>query len=247
MSRVLQQKGAVCMIEHLLASPYLWISLTVGFYLLSAKLKEKWNNPIFTPLLFAIVVIIILLVALDIPYETYEAGGSFINLFVTPATVALAIKLEKNFVHLKNNYKAILTGIFSGVIFHTVMIFGFGLLFRFDKQMVGTLFPKSITTAIAVGVSESMGGLVSLTVAVVVFTGIIGAVIGPTIFKLGKIDDPVAQGIAMGSSAHAMGTAKAIEIGDVQGAMSGLSIVVTGIVVVVLAPFAQPLIHLIFG
>lgn len=235
------------MIDNLLASPYLWISLTVGFYLFSAKLKERWDNPLFTPLLFAIVVIIILLVALDIPYETYEAGGSFINLFVTPATVALAIKLEKNYIHLKNNYKAILTGIFSGVIFHTIMILGFGLLFQFDQQMVGTLFPKSITTAIAVGVSESMGGLVSLTVAVVVFTGIIGAVIGPTIFKIGKITDPVAQGIAMGSSAHAMGTAKAIEIGDVQGAMSGLSIVVTGIVVVVLAPFAQPLIQLMFG
>lgn len=235
------------MIENLLMSPYFWVSLTVGFYLLSARLKQKWDNPIFTPLLFAIVAVIVFLLVLDIPYETYEAGGRIIAVFVTPATVALAIKLEKNYIHLKNNYQAILTGIVSGVIFHTIMIFGFGLLFQFDTQMVGTLFPKSITTAIAVGVSESMGGLVSLTVAVVVFTGIIGAVIGPAIFKLAKITDPVAQGIAMGSSSHAMGTAKAIEIGEVQGAMSGLSIVVTGIVVVALAPFAQPLIQLIFG
>ena len=127
------------------------------------------------------------------------------------------------------------------------MIFAFGLLFNFDVEMASTLFPKVITTAIAVGVSGSMGGIVSLTVTVVVFTGIIGSVIAPTIFRLGKITDPVAQGVALGSSSHAMGTAKAIEIGDVQGAMSGLSIVVTGIVVVILAPFATPLIQLIFG
>jgi len=235
------------MIENLLASPYLWVSLTVGLYLLAAQLQKRWPTPLLTPLLFAIVAIILLLLVTDIPYETYEAGGSLISFFVTPATVALAIKLEKNFEHLRNNYKAILTGIGSGVLFHTIMIFGFGLLFQFGQQMMGTLFPKSITTAIAVGVSESMGGIVSLTVAVVVFTGIIGAVIGPAIFRFGKIDDPVAQGVAFGSASHAMGTAKAIEIGEVQGAMSGLSIVVTGIVVVILAPFAQPLITLIFG
>ena len=127
------------------------------------------------------------------------------------------------------------------------MITIFGFLFNFDTQMAGTLFPKSITTAIAVGVSESLGGLVSLTVAVVVFTGIIGAVVGPTVMKLTGINDPVAQGVAMGSSAHAMGTSKAIEMGEVQGAMSSLSIVVTGITVVVLAPFAQPIIQILFG
>ncbi len=235
------------MIENLLGSPYLWISITVGFYLLAAQLQRRWPTPLFNPLLFSIVMVIILLLVTGIPYETYEAGGSFISIFVTPATVALAIKLEKNFIYLKNNYKAILTGIFSGVILHTIMIFAFGLLFQFDVEMAATLFPKSITTAIAVGVSESLGGIVSLTVAVVVFTGIIGSVIGPSIFRFGKIKDPVAQGVALGSSSHAMGTAKAIELGDVQGAMSGLSIVVTGIVVVILAPFAEPLIHLIFG
>lgn len=235
------------MMDTLLASPYLWVSLTVGFYILAAQLQKRWATPIFNPLLFSIVVMIGLLLLTGIPYETYEAGGSLVSFFVTPATVSLAIKLEKNFQYLKENYKAILTGIVSGVLLHTVMIFGFGLLFRFDEQMMATLFPKSITTAIAVGVSESLGGIVSLTVAVVVFTGIIGSVIAPAVFRFGKIKDPVAQGVAMGSSSHAMGTAKAIEIGEVQGAMSGLSIVVTGIVVVALAPFAQPLISLIFG
>lgn len=235
------------MIDAFISSPFLWITITAGLYLLAAQLQKRWPTPLFTPLLFAIVMIIILLFVLDIPYETYENGGRLIGTFVTPATVALAIKLEKNYVYLQKHYRAILMGIITGVILHTVMILGFGFLFKYDVQMVSTLFPKSITTAIAVGVSESLGGIVSLTVAVVVFTGIVGAVVAPTLFKVTGIHDPVAQGVALGSSAHAMGTAKAIEIGEVQGAMSGLSIVVTGIVVVVLAPFTQPLITLLFG
>lgn len=235
------------MIDVFISSPFLWITITAGLYLLAAQLQKRWPTPLFTPLLFAIVMIIILLLVLDIPYETYENGGRLIGTFVTPATVALAIKLEKNYVYLQKHYRAILMGIITGVILHTVMILGFGFLFKYDIQMVSTLFPKSITTAIAVGVSESLGGIVSLTVAVVVFTGIVGAVVAPTLFKVTGIHDPVAQGVALGSSAHAMGTAKAIEIGEVQGAMSGLSIVVTGIVVVVLAPFTQPLITLLFG
>ena len=236
------------MLDKLMTSPLMWISLTVGLYLLAARLKAKWpKNLLFTPLVFAIIMVIIILLVTGTPLETYNSGGQFIGLFVTPATVALAIKLEKNFVYLKQYYSAILTGIFSGVILHTIMIYIFGFIFQFDTQMAATLVPKSITTAIAVGVSESLGGIVSLTVAVVVFTGVIGAVVGPTVFKLFKIDDPVAQGVALGSSSHAMGTTKAIEMGDVQGAMSGLSIVVTGIVVVILAPLIQPLTQLFFG
>lgn len=235
------------MINAFMASPFLWITVTIGLYLIAVRLQKRWPTPLFTPLLFAIVMIIILLLVLDIPYETYETGGKLISTFITPATVALAIKLEKNYVYLQKHYSAILIGIITGIILHTVMIFGFGFLFKYDVQMVSTLFPKSITTAIAVGVSESLGGIVSLTVAVVVFTGIVGAVVAPTLFKITGIHDPVAQGVALGSSAHAMGTSKAIELGEIQGAMSGLSIVVTGLVVVMLAPFVQPLIELLFG
>ena len=234
------------MLDSILNRPLLWIDLTVVLYLLSAKLKEKWPNPLFTPLVFAIIVIIILLLVTGISLETYNIGGQFFSLFVTPATVALAIKLEKNFVYLKKHYTAILTGIFSGVIFHTIMIYAFALLFQFDQNIAATLIPKSITTATAVGVSGSQDGIVSLTVALVVFTGVTGAVVGQTVFKLFDITDSVAQGVALGSSSHAMGTAKAIEMGDVQGAMSGLSIVVTGIIVVILAPLTVPITNLLF-
>lgn len=229
------------------ASPYFGIFLTFFFYLLGVEVYKRWKFPLFYPLVFAIIAIIVLLMVADIPYESFNNGGKYISLFVTPATVSLAIKLERNFRYLKRYYSAILSGIVLGVLFHSILIIAFAMLFRFDAQLVSTLFPKSITTAIAIGVSESMGGIVSLTVAVVVFTGVIGSVIGPTVFKWFKIDDPVAQGVALGSSTHAVGTVKAIELGDVHGAMSSLSIVVTGIVVVILAPIGQMLIQALFN
>lgn len=231
----------------LLDNSYLWLSLTIGFYVLAAQIHKRLPIPLFNPLLFSIFMMIMLLLVTNIPYATYEAGGKLIAVFVTPATVSLAIKLEKNFIYLQKNVKAILIGILSGVVLHTVMIVLFGFLFKFDAAMTGTLFPKSITTAIAIGVSGSLGGHVSLTVAVVVFTGIIGAVMGPGILEWAGVTNPVAQGVAMGSSAHAMGTSKAIEMGEVQGAMSSVSIIVTGITIVLLAPIAQPIIQVFFA
>lgn len=230
----------ISIVDNVLTSPFLWIVLTTGLYLLAGKLKERWANPIFTPLVFTIIVIILVLLISNVSLKTYNSGGQFFSLFVTPATVALAIKVEKNFEYLKKYYISILSGIVSGIIFHTIMIYISALLFQFDWRMVATLIPKSITTAIAVSVSQSLGGISSLTVAVVVFNGVIGAVVGQTVFQIFNIDDPVAQGVALGSSSHAVGTAKAIEMGNVQGAMSGLSIVFSGLIVVVLVSLIEP-------
>lgn len=234
------------MVETITSNSFFGMILTGLFFLIGTALHRRWTIALFTPLVFAIVCIIVLLLLLDIPYEAYNQGGGFISLWITPATVALAIKLEKNFVYLKKYYVSILTGITLGVIFHTVLIIILSTLFQFNEELAATLFPKSVTTAIALGVSESLGGIVSLTVALVVFTGILGTVIGPPIFSLFKIDDPVAQGVALGSGSHAMGTTKAIELGEVQGAMSGLSIILTGLVVVAVAPIAMQVIHLFF-
>src|SRR5699024_11202686 len=120
------------MVNAFMESPYLWLTVTVGLYLLAARLQKRWPTPLLTPLLFAIVMIILLLLVLDIPYETYEAGGKLISTFVTPATVALAIKLEKNYVYLQKHYSAILMGIITGVLLHTVMSIGFVFLFKYD-------------------------------------------------------------------------------------------------------------------
>ncbi len=234
------------MLTTLAENPFFGIVVSFSFFLIGAMLHRRWPNPLFTPLVFAIISIILLLLLADIPYESYNVGGSFINLWITPATVALAIKLEKNFEYLKRYYPAILSGIALGVLFHTAILLGVSIVFRFQPDMVATLFPKSVTTAIALGVSESLGGIVSLTVAIVVFTGVLGTIVGPPVFALLKITDPVAQGVALGSSSHAMGTAKAIEMGDVQAAMSGLSIILTGIIIVILAPFAIGIIQALF-
>lgn len=232
--------------EHLLASPLLWLVITMAAFLAIAYWQSTIRNtilkPFVNPLLLAIVLVIGLLVLTQTPYETYHSGGQYLRFLVTPAIVSLAIKLEKNFDALKQYYPAIISGIVVGVILHTILIFLAALVFNFDRAMFATLFPKSVTSAIAIGISESLGGFASLTVAVVVFTGVVGNVIGEMILKASKVTDPIAQGVALGMSTHTMGTAKAIEMGEVQGAMSGLSIVVTGITVVLCTPLVDVLI-----
>ncbi|OOL81613.1 murein hydrolase effector protein LrgB [Dolosigranulum pigrum] len=234
------------MISELFVSPFTGIFLTIFFFLIGRALYSRWQIPLFNPLIFAIICIILLLMVTNTSYEDYYQGGQYIGLWITPATVALAIKLKKNYHHLKQNYISILTGVVAGVLFHTVIVLVSVLLLRLNSELFATLYPKSITTAIALGVSESLGGIVSLTVAIVVFTGIVGAVVAEPILKLCGVTDPVAQGIAIGSSSHAMGTTKAIQMGQVQGAMSGLAIIVTGIIVVVLVPVAEIILASLF-
>lgn len=234
------------MIEELVSNPLFWLFITIAFYKFASYLMKRWPNPLFTPLIFSITAIILILLYFDIPLEQYNKGGQFLTMWITPATVALAIKLEQNFDYLVKYYKAVLIGIVMGVLFHTVTVYLFALLFHFNEQVVASIIPKSITTAIAVGVTESLGGIVPLTVAIVVFTGVFGTLIASTIFKLFKISNPIAQGVALGSSSHAMGTTKAIELGDIQAAMSSLSLVVTGIVVVILAPFTISITQFLF-
>lgn len=234
------------MIETITSNPMFGIVLTISTFLLGRKLHQWWPLPIFTPLAFSIGCIIVILLIFDIEYETFQLGGQFINMLITPATVALAIILERNYCYLKENYTAILAGIGLGVVAHTLLILLFAILFQFNDELFATFYPKSVTTAIAVGVSESAGGIAALTVTLVILTGIFGAIVGPTLFKWFHIDDPVAQGVALGSGAHAMGTSKAIQLGDIQGAMSGLSIILTGIIIVLAAPLAYALSNLFF-
>lgn len=230
----------------LVTSPFLWITLTIGLFLLAGTLYKKYSFPIFNPLIFTIISLILLLKWRNLSYDMYEPSGKYIEIFITPATVALAIKLEKNYHYLKKYFRSIFIGIISGVLLHTIIIIALSLILKLDAEMIGTLIPKSITTAIAISVSDSLGGIVSLTVALVIVTGIIGTVLAPLVFKLAKIEHPIAQGVALGSSAHALGTTKAIELGEIQGAMSSLSLVVTGIVTVIFIPLVEFLLNLFF-
>lgn len=184
--------------------------------------------------------VIVVLTVFGIDYERYEEGAKLLSYLLTPATVCLAIPLYEQITLLKKNSKAIMAGILSGVASSLLSILAMAALFGFSHEEYVTLLPKSITTAIGMGISQELGGIVTITVAVIIVTGILGNVIGEHICRLFHIEEPIAKGIALGTAAHAIGTAKAMELGEIEGAMSSLSIAVSGLLTVVGASvFAQ--------
>ena len=228
------------MIESLEHSVYFGVFLSLGTYAIGLALKKKLRSPICNPLLISVLLTVLTLLALDIDYDTYYDGAKYISYLLTPATVCLAIPLYRQLTLLKNNWQAILAGITCGVLSSLGCVLILSMVLGLDHQMYVTLLPKSITTAIAMGISEEMGGLTTITVAVIIVTGILGAVIAEGVCKLFHIDEPIAKGTAIGTSAHAMGTSKALEMGEIEGAMSSLSIAVAGLLTVVGASiFAQ--------
>ena len=226
--------------EFLQDSVFFGVFISIVTYEIGALIKRKWNVAIFNPLLISIALIIIFLILFDVDYDTYEFGEKYLSYFLTPATVALAVPLYEQIEPLKHNWKAIVAGILSGALTSAVCVLLLSVIMGLDHKQYVTLLPKSITTAIGMGLSEELGGIVTITVAVIVVTGVIGNMFAEQICKLFHITDPVAKGIAIGSSSHAMGTAKAMEMGEIEGAMSSLSIAVSGLLTVVVSLiFAQ--------
>lgn len=226
--------------EFLQDSVFFGVFISIVTYEIGALIKRKWNVAIFNPLLISIALIIVFLILFNVDYDTYEFGAKYLSYFLTPATVALAVPLYEQIEPLKNNWKAIIAGILSGALTSALCVLILSIVMGLDHKQYVTLLPKSITTAIGMGLSEELGGIVTITVAVIVVTGVIGNMFAEQICKLFHITDPVAKGIAIGSSSHAMGTAKAMEMGEIEGAMSSLSIAVSGLLTVVVSLiFAQ--------
>ena len=223
-------------------SVFFGVFISLCTYEIGLLLKKKVNFPLFNPLLISIAATIVFLVGFDIDYATYEEGAKYLSYFLTPSTVCLAIPLHQQFEKLKKNWVAILSGILAGCLTSAICVFLFAVVFSYEHKEYVSLLPKSITTAIGMGVSEELNGYVTISVAVIVVTGILGNVIAEMIYKIFHITEPIAKGVALGTSAHAMGTAKALEIGEIEGAMSGLSIAVSGVITVVLAPVFATLI-----
>lgn len=221
--------------ELLTESVFFGVVITLLMYELGTWMKKKWKHAIFNPLLIAVVAIILFLLVFDIDYSVYEEGAKYISYLLTPATVCLAVPLYEQFELLKKNVKAVLLGIASGVLTSVTCILVLALLFHFEHAQYVTLLPKSITTAIGMGISEELGGYVTITVAVIVVTGVFGYIMADTILKIFHIEEPIAKGVAIGSASHAAGTARAMEMGEVEGAMSSLSIAVAGLLTVVAA------------
>ena len=206
-------------------------------YEIGLRIKRKLKIAIFNPLLIAIGLIIIFLVTFDIDYEEYNRGAKYLGYLLTPATICLAVPLYEQLEELKKNVKAIMAGIISGVITSMSCILALSILFSFSHTEYVTLLPKSITTAIGIGISEELGGIVTITIAVIIITGVFGNMTAEYICRVFKIYEPVAKGVVIGSSAHAMGTAKAIEMGPIEAAISSLTIAVAGIVTVIAVSF----------
>ena len=221
--------------EFFQSSMFAGVALSLISYLIGMLLKKKFKLGIFNPLLIAIVVSIIVLLIGKVDYKVYNQGAKYLSWLLTPATVCLAIPLYEQWSLLKKNFKAVLLGLIAGVVTSLGTVYVLSLIMGLSHKDYVTLLPKSITTAIGMGVSEELGGYVTITVAVIVVTGVLGNMAGAMVCKIFRITEPISKGLAFGSASHAIGTAKAIEIGEVEGAMSSLAIAVSGILTVVLA------------
>lgn len=221
--------------EMLETSAFLGVVITLGSFELGRAMKKRWNFALFNPLLLGIVFSIAVLLVFRIDYGTYLNGAKYVNFLLTPATVCLAVPLYEKFELLKKNALAVMLGIGAGVVASAATVFALSALFRLDLSMFATLLPKSITTAIGMDVSVELGGYASLTVAAIIMTGVLGNICAEGACRLFRITSPIAQGVAIGTASHAVGTSKALEMGEIQGAMSSLSLVVAGLLTVVLA------------
>lgn len=229
----------------MLDNQYFGIVLSFAAYEIGKWINNKLKTPIANPLLIAILLIIGFLSITGIDYEYYKKGGDFIAFFIGPATVAMVLDLYANLDTLKKNIIPIFVGVGFGTLFSFIIAIFLSKIFKIDKNLVASLIPQSITTAIAISLSDEYQGIIGLTAIAVVIRGVSGAVFAPLVMKIFKIKDPVAQGVAIGTSAHAVGTSQARLMGEIQGAMSGLSLAIAGITAVIIMPFAMKLVEII--
>ena len=212
------------------------IALTAGTYLFGVWVQSKVKSHLCNPILISAVLVIVVLLLTGYPVDSYKEATKGISWLLTPATVCFALPLYEQLKVLKKNLPAILAGVIAGTITSLAMIFGLCLLFTLDKQLAVSLLPKSITTAMGTVLSAQNGGIESLTTAVIMVTGIMGALTGPALCKLFRITNPIARGVAYGTASHVVGTSKATEIDPVSGAVSTLCLVSAGIVTAVIFP-----------
>lgn len=221
--------------NELWASPFFGISLSILAFWIGVRLQKRLKSVLCNPLLIAILLIAGFLSIFKIPYESYNAGGAIINMFLAPATACLAVSIYSKIQILKENWLPIVVGCTVGSVTSMGSVYLLCRLFRLDASMTASLIPKSITTPIAVEVSSAHGGIVPVTVIAVIFTGILGSIFAPFLIRLFGVKDPVAAGLSIGSCSHAVGTSRAIQLGEIQGAMSGLAIGICGIITVIVS------------
>ena len=197
----------------LTSHPLFGLFISFAAYMLSMQFAKRFKHPLANPLLIATIMIIALLKWLNIPLENYMVGGAMINLMMLPAIAVLAVSIYRQAGVLKEYFWPLVSGCLAGSITSITSVWLMCRAFRLDDSLTAALIPKSVTTAIAVEIARARGGIVAITIAAVLFTGFVGAIFAPTLIKIMKIKDPVIAGVAIGTSSHALGTRKAIEIG----------------------------------
>lgn len=223
----------------LMNSSYFGFVITIIIYYICLQIKNNTKISLLYQLLTTTIITSAILLICNVKYDTYNNGAKYISYFLTPTTVCLAIPLYKKIKILKKNIIAIISGILAGVIANAIVIVLLVNIFNMSNELGTSLLPKSITAPIALGVTEELGGISSITLFAVILSGIMGAVLAPTIFKILRIKEEVAQGLACGTAAHGSGTTTALELGEIQGAMSGLSITITGLITTIIVPIVN--------
>ena len=213
------------------------IILSIGAFMLGLFLNRKTKLPLFNPLLIAVMVIVQVLMLFGIPLDHFRKGAQFISVFLAPATAALAVSIYNQRKILGQYFAPVVIGCFAGSVASMISAFLLCKAFGLEDALVATMLPKSVTTPIAMGICEALGGIVPVTVAAVILTGIVGAMTAPLMVRLFRVKDPIAQGVAIGTCSHAIGTTKAMEMGELQGAMSSIAIGVAGLFTVLLSLF----------
>lgn len=225
--------------EAVFSSPFFGITLSLAAYCIGVMICRRTSLAICNPLLISYLIIIPTLLLAGIPLEWYENGGDLIDMFLSPATAVLALTIYRQRELVKRHILAIAAGTVAGCVTSFTTVYAMCRLLSLDGIVTASLLPKSITTPMAIAVSQSIGGIGPLTVLAVIFTGILGSILAPLLTKIFRIRDEVVQGIAIGASSHAVGTGKAIEMGEIQGAMSSISLVISGILTVLVSiPFS---------
>ena len=211
--------------------------LTLAAFRIGQKCQAKWKLPLFNPILVAMILVILFLMVTGMDIGIYKAGASTISWLMTPATISLAISMYEQFQALRKNLKAVVAGVAAGAVTCLVFMTLGGLLLHFDRSIIISLMPKSVTTAIGVALSEEIGGIGAITTAAIAITGIFGNITGPILCRLFGLKDEVAQGVAFGTAAHVIGTAKASEMSELAGAVSSLALTIAGLVTTILLSF----------
>lgn len=222
--------------DYIAFSAYFGAALTLLVYVLANVIGRRLNHPLANPMLICLVLMIVLLLVLDIDYDAYNQSAQYLTHLLTPATACLALPLYRQIQKLREYPLAIVAGIVSGVVVNALCVTVVALLFRLGHSDYVTLLPKSVTGAVGMPLAEELGGIGGITMTAISVTGLLGNMIGPQVLRLFRVSDRVAQGVALGCGSHAFGTVRALELGEVEGAMASLSLVITALLTVVIAP-----------